>query len=176
MSHYPTVVTAVIANRELLDGLAVRVQEPNSEEAERAYLQMTAQTPYKPLDHARQRVLELLQYHKNRLSYRHRTELAVALVEHLEAEGPCPPAAYAFDHGVFSFPLSRLIEGPATPWVSELACSRQLLWEGQGCRVDAVAAQLRTDPPERLRALPVTDRTGESNAFWVFTTAVRLKT
>ena len=75
MSHYPTVVTAVIANRELLDGLAVRVQEPNSEEAERAYLQMTAQTPYKPLDHARQRVLELLQYHKNRLSYRQRTEL-----------------------------------------------------------------------------------------------------
>ena len=60
MSHYPTVVTAVIANRELLDGLAVRVQEPNSEEAERAYLQMTAHTPSKQLDPAWQRVLELL--------------------------------------------------------------------------------------------------------------------
>src|SRR5512144_2754222 len=175
MSNYQTGVTAAIANREIIDGVEVRVQEPNYEEAERAYLQMTPQTPYERLEQARQRLLELLHYHKNRLSYRKRTELAVAIVEQLEAAGHFPQADYAFDTGVLSVPLPRLIEGHAKHWVSELECSGHLLWKGQWCRVDDVAAQLRTNHPESFRALQVTGRNGETKAFWVFTKAGRLK-
>jgi hypothetical protein len=175
MSRYQTVVTAVIANREVIDGLEVRVQEPNYAEAERAYLEMTAPTHYEQLEQARQRVVDLRYYHKNRLSYRKRTELAVAIVEQLETEGHFPPADYAFDNGVLSLPLTRLIEGHAKHWVSELECSRPILWEGQWRRVDEVAAQLRTDHPESFRALQVRGRNGETKAFWAFTKAVRLK-
>lgn len=175
MSCYQTVVTAVIANRELIDGLEVKVQEPDYEEAERAYLEVTARTSYEQIEQARQRVVDLLHYHKNRLSYRKRTELAVAIVEQLEAEGHFPHADYAFDNGVLSLPLTRLIESHAKHWVSELECSRHILWNGQWCRVDEVAAQLRTAHPESFRALQVTGRNGETKAFWAFTKAVRLK-
>lgn len=37
VGRFQTVVTAVVANRELIDGLAVQVQEPSQREAERAY-------------------------------------------------------------------------------------------------------------------------------------------
>src|SRR5512144_1285133 len=136
---------------------------------------MMAQTHYKQLERARQRVLELLHYYKNRLGYRTRTELAVAIVEQLEAEGHFPQADYAFDTGVLSLPLTRLIEGHAKHWVREREGSRHLLWEGQWRRVDDVAAQLRTNHPESFRALQVTGRNGGTKAFGVCTKAVRLK-
>lgn len=175
LSNYQTVVTAVIANREVIDGLEVKVQEPDYAEAERAYLAMTAQTSYEHIEPARQRVVDWLHYHQNRLSYRQRTELAVAIVEQLEAEGHFPHADYAFDKGVLSLPLTQLIESHAKHWVSELGCSRHIRWKGQWCRVDEVAAQLRTEHPESFRALQVTGRNGETKTFWAFTKAVRLK-
>ena len=42
MSRYQTVMTAAVANRQRVDGLAVEVQFPNYEAEEMAYLEMTA--------------------------------------------------------------------------------------------------------------------------------------
>jgi hypothetical protein len=66
MSNYQTVVTAVISNREYI-GLDVVVQIPNWQEAEKAYLQMSAQQSYTEMAQVMERLSELICYQSNRL-------------------------------------------------------------------------------------------------------------
>ena len=175
MRRYQTVVTGVIANRYPIDGIAVEVQVPDFSEAERGYLRMTAQPSYEQMERLQQRLLELLHYHKNRLAYRKRTEMVVDIVQQIEAEGQCPQADYAFDNGVLSLELTQLIEASSKHWVSEIECSRLILWNGQWRRVDGVATELRQAHPESFRPLQVRCRNGEVKSFWAFTKTVRLK-
>jgi hypothetical protein len=175
MSTYQTLVTAVVANADRVDGLALEVQFPNYQAEELSYLNMTAQEDYTDLESAHQRFIDLLHYQKNRLSYRKRTEIAVEIVRQLETEGQFPQAHYAFDNGVLSLPLTQLIEQQGKHWVSELESSRLIQWHGQWRRVDEVAAELARQHPESLRQLNVKLRRGEEKAFWAFTKTVRLK-
>jgi hypothetical protein len=77
---FQTVVTAVVANREMFDGLDVSVQDPLDLHAEEAYLQTTAKASYAQMDEVRQRLLELLHHQLHRRTYRKRTEIVVELV------------------------------------------------------------------------------------------------
>jgi hypothetical protein len=172
---YQTVVTAVIANRGRLDGIEVQVQQPDHSEEERAYLQETVRESYAQMDEARGRLLELLYHYMHRLGYQKRTDIAVAIVKQLEAEGHFPQAHYAFDHGVLSLELTRGIEQAGKHWVSELERSRHIHWQGQWRRVDAVAAELRYEHPESFRPVRVRCRNGEIKSFLAFTKVVRLK-
>jgi hypothetical protein len=175
MSTYQTLVTAVVANAERVDGVAIEVQFPNYQVEELGYLNMTARDDYPDLESARQRFIDLLHYQKNRASYRKRTEIAVEIVRQLEAEGHFPKAPYAFDNGVLSLPLTQLIEQQGKHWVSELERTRLIQWQGQWRRVDEIAAELGQQHPESFRPLKVTVRNGQAKAFWVFTKTVRLK-
>ena len=174
-SNYQTLVTATVANARRVDGLAVEVQVPDYGEQERAYLAMTAPSEYRDIEAARDRVVELLHYRKNRLSYRKRTEMAVEIVAQLEAEGCYPQAPYVFDNGVLSLPLTRLIEQHGKHWVTELECSRLLQWRGQWRRVDEIGAELAQQHPQSFRRLTVTPRNGHEKTYWVFSKTVRLK-
>ena len=129
-SNYQTLVTAVVANAERVDGLAVEVQLPDYSEQEREYLAMGSESDAQELEAVQRRIIELLHYHKNRLSYRKRTEIAVEIVAQLEAEGHYPQVPYAFDNGVLSLPLTRQIEHSGKHWVTELECSRHIQWHG----------------------------------------------
>ncbi len=175
MSRFQTVITAVIANPQQIDGIAVEVQNPDLREAERGYLQMTAQPSYDQMEQVMQRLVELLHHQKNRLAYRKRTEMVVDLVRHIEAEGQFPKADYAFDNGVWTLALTQVIEASGKHWVSEIECSRLILWNGQWCRVDGVATQLRVEHPQSFRRLQVRCRNGELKQYWAFTKTVRLK-
>src|SRR5512143_1889210 len=172
LSRYQTVVTAVAANADYLNGIAVEIQCPPYQAEELAYLQVTAQENYPDLEPARPRVLQLRHYHKNRVTYRKRTDIAVAIVQQLEAEGQCPHAHYAFDNGVLCLPLTRLIEAHGKHGVSELESSRGIQGQAQWRRVDEVAAARRTQHPSRFRRLQVTCRNGDEKTFWVFTKTV----
>jgi len=97
LSTYQTLVTAVVANADRVDGVAVEVQFPNYQAEELGYLNITAQDEYTDVAQARQRFIDLLHYQKNRLTYRKRTEMAVEIVRQLETEGQFPEAPYAFD-------------------------------------------------------------------------------
>ena len=55
---YQTVLTAAIANRDLIDGLEVSVQSPKVHEKELAYLKETVQASYEQMEAARARLLE----------------------------------------------------------------------------------------------------------------------
>ncbi len=175
MSRFQTAVTVVVANPQTFDGLAVAVQLPDFSEAARGYLRMTAQPSYEQMEAARQRLVALLHHQINQLKYRKRTEMVVDVVRQIEAEGHFPKADYAFDNGVLTLALTQLIEATGKHWVSEIESSRLVLWHGQWCRVDSVAAQLCDEHPESFRRLQVRCRNGELKQYWAFTKTIRLK-
>ena len=168
-------VTAVIANRHLIEGIELQIQAPNFCKEEEEYLQATVQNRYAQMEQARTRVLELLHSHHHRLAYKKRTEVVVEMVAQLEEEGRFPQADYAFDNGVLTLELTRLIESKGKHWVSEVESSRHILWQDQWQRIDTVAAELRQTHPESFRPVQVRCRNGERKEFWAFTKSVRLK-
>lgn len=176
MAQFQTVVTAVITNRQLIDGIDVPIQEPSVCEEEETYLKAPVQEGSAQMEQARERLLELLHHLQHRLAYKKRTEIVVEMVAQLEAEGKFPQADYAFDSGVLTLELTRLIESKGKHWVSELERSRHILWADQWRRIiDEVAAELRQAHPESFRAVQVRCRNGERKPFWAFTQSVRLK-
>jgi hypothetical protein len=174
-SLYQTVLTAVVANGELIDGVDVVVQPPKFDAEEVAYLKATVEASYEQMEAVRRRLLELLHHLKHRRGYKTRTEIALEMVAQLEQEGHFPQANYAFDNGLLTVELARLIESVGKHWVSELECSRHIQWQGQWQRVDEVAAALRCEHPESFRRLEVRCRNGARKPFWAFTKVVRLK-
>jgi hypothetical protein len=175
MGRFQTVVTAVIANRQLIDGIEVQIQEPSLCKEEETYLKATVQASYAQMEQARSRILELLHYMKHQLAYKKRTEIVVEIVAQLEGKGKFPHVDYAFDNGVLTLELTRLIESKGKHWVSELESSRHILWQDQWRRVDEVATELRQKHPESFRPVSVRCRNGERQEFWAFTKTVRLK-
>ncbi|MGE0827077.1 MAG: transposase [Candidatus Binatia bacterium] len=175
MAHFQTTVTAVIANRQVIDGLDAQIQVPNLSKEEEAYLKATVQANYEQREQARTRLLELLHHMEHRLAYKKRTEIVVEMVKQLEEEGNFPQADYAFDNGVLTVELTRLIESKSKHWVSEIESSRLILWQDQWRRVEEVATELRQQHPESFRRVSVRCRNGERKEFWAFTKTVRLK-
>jgi hypothetical protein len=175
LAQYQTVVTAVIANREYIDGVEVVVQQPHRQEEEVAYLQETVRESYEQMAAARERLMELLHHLVHRLHYKKRTVIALEIVQQLEQEGHFPQAHYAFDNGLLILALTRFIESVGKHWVSELESSRHIQWYGQWRRVDEVAALLRQVHPESFREVRVRGRNGETKVYWGFTKVVRLK-
>ena len=175
IGRFQTVVTAVIANRQLIDGIDLQIQVPSVCKEEEAYLKATVQVSYEQMEQARARVLELLHHLEHRLAYKKRTEIVVEMVAQVEEEGKFPQADYAFDNGVLTLELTRLIESKGKHWVSEVESSRHILWKDQWRRIDEVATELHQTHPESFRRVQVRCRNGERKEFWAFTKSVRLK-
>ena len=175
MARFQTTVTAVIANRQLIDGIGVQIQEPTVCKEEETYLKATGQASYEQMEQARTRLLELLHHLEHKLAYKKRTEIVVEMVAQLEEEGKFPQADSAFDNGVLTIELTRLIESKGKHWVSELESSRHILWQEQWQRIDEVAVRLQKMHPESFRKVTVRCRNGEQKDFWAFTKSVRLK-
>jgi DDE superfamily endonuclease len=175
MAQFQTTVTAVIANRQVIDGIDAQIQVPDLCKEEEGYLKATVQASYEQMEQARTRLLELLHHMKHRLAYKKRTEIVVEMVKQLEEEGNFPQADYAFDNGVLTVELTQLLESKGKHWVSEIESSRLILWKDEWRRVDEVATELRQQHPESFRRVQVRCRNGETKAFWAFTKTVRLK-
>src|SRR5215510_8467325 len=175
MGRFQTTVIAVIANRHLIDGIGVQIQEPNVCVEEETYLKATVQASYEQREQARTRLLELLHHLEHKLAYKKRTEIVVEMVMQLEEEGNFPQADYAFDNGVLTLELTSLIERKGKHWVSEVESSRHILWKDTWQRIDDVATELRRAHPESFRNVSVRCRNGETKEFWAFSKSVRLK-
>ena len=173
--RFQTVVTAVISNKSLIDGLDAVVQEPSKQKQEMAYLNATAKKSYDQMGAVSERLLELLHHLKHEREYKKRTEIALELVEQIEQEDHFPEANYAFDNGVLSLDLTRFIESCGKHWVSDLECSRNIQWRGDWVRLDSLAAKLRAESPETFRFVKVSCRNGETKEYWAFTKVIRLK-
>ena len=99
MARFQTTVTAVVANRQLIDGIDVRIQEPDVSKEEEAYLKATVHASDEQMEQARTRLLELLHHVEHKLADKKRTEIVVETVRQLEEDGNCPQADYAFANG-----------------------------------------------------------------------------
>ena len=165
----------MVANRTRQDGVAITVQAAKWEAEELEYLKMTHQDEYESIAAVMERLSELVAYQRNREAYHTRTELFIAMVQQIEAEGQFPTADYAFDAGVCSAALTTVIEQAGKHWVSELACNRSVLWHNQWMRINALAQQLRRDSPHSFRAYRIRQRNGEVKEMWAFSKVVRLK-
>ena len=174
-SRLQTLVTAVISNKSLIDGLDVIVQEPSKRKEEMAYLKATVKKSYDQMGAVSERLLDLLYHLKHEQEYKKRTEIALELVQQIEQESHFPDANYAFDNGVLSLELTRYIELRGKQWVSELECSRNIQWRGDWVRLDALATELRKKHPEGFHFVRVDCRNGETNEYWAYTQVVRLK-
>jgi len=174
-SRYQTLLTGVISNKQLIDGLDVIVQAPNVTPGEQEYLRMRAKGNYQQMAELQERLLDLLYHQKHKLEYKKRTEIAYEMVVQIEEEGLFPEANYAFDNGVLNLDMTHYIEDCGKHWVSEIECSRHIQWFGNWQRVDSVAAELRLDHPEGFRHIKVKCRNGEIKDYWVYTKVVRLK-
>ena len=173
--RFQTLVTAAIANRYFIDGIDVIVQEPWKEKAEKLYLKATAKQNYEDMAELQKRLKELLHFRHHQLRYKKRTEIVVEIVERIEDEGFFPHANYAFDNGVLTLPLTRLIEERGKHWVSEIEKSRNILWFNKWTRVDNVCEHLHLEHPESFRHIFVREYNGTKKEYWAFTKTVRLK-
>ena len=97
------------------------------------------------------------------------------MVRQIEAEGQFPDVDYAFDQGMLSVPLTKIIEASGKHWVTEIERSRNIMWNGQWWRVEKVAQELKTEHPESFREKKVTCRGGETKEIWAFSKVVRLR-
>src|SRR5215831_15178425 len=70
MGRFQTVVTAVFANRQVIDGIDLQIQEPNVCEEEETYLKATVQESYAQMEQVCERLLELLHHFHHRLAYK----------------------------------------------------------------------------------------------------------
>ena len=172
---HQTILTAVISNREVIDGIEVAVQLPGFEKQEKLYLNSTGKENYEEPEEVHTRILELLHYRKNRLEYRKHSKMFVEIVEQVENEGHFPTAHYAFDNGVLNIELTQCIESRGKHWVSELEKSRKIMWKGKWLRVENVDETLKKEHPESFRNCCAVCRNGEKKEYYVFTKVVRLK-
>ena len=132
-------------------GSRCKFRSPDVCKEEEAYLKATVQASYEQMEQARTRLLELLHHLEHQLAYKKRTEIVVEMVAQLEEEGQFPQADYAFDNGVLTLELTRLIESKGKHWVSEVESSRHILWKDEWRRIDDVATELRQTHPESFR-------------------------
>ena len=174
-SRYQILLTAVLANRERIDGVDVVVQAPRFEQEELGYLQATGKESYSTKQEAAKRFVEVLCHMTHKKAYKKRSVLFREMVQRLEEEGVCSPAVYVFDNGVRSLELTQDLEARGKVWLSTLEKSRHIFWDNRYQRIDEVAGQLRTHHPESFRQVTVQLRNGEETTYWVFTKCVRLK-
>lgn len=118
-ARVPTVVTAVLSNRRVLEGLEVVVQEPKALNEEMAYWEATSKASDEQMEEAWQRGLDRLHHRQHRVEYRKRTERAREIGQQLAEEGPVPQAHDAVDPGVLTLDLTRSLDSRHTHWVSE---------------------------------------------------------
>jgi hypothetical protein len=174
MGRFQTVGTAVIANRQLIDGIDLQIQEPSVCKEEEEYLTATVQASYEQLEQARTRRLELFPHLEHKLAEKRRTEPVVEMVAQLEEEGRFPQADYAFDKGVLTLELPRLIESKGQPGVREVESARHIRWQDQWRRIEEGATELCQRHPESFQRVQVRCRNGAAKAVWVFTQSVCL--
>lgn len=138
-------------------------------------MKLTVKEEYKSQEELLSRITDLLSYRKNQIEYKKRSELMVDIVKKIEEEGNFPVANYAFDNGLLTIELRRLIESYDKHWVSEIEKNRNIQWHGEWQRADEIDKELRENHPESFFPVEVLCLNGEIKPFFVFTKVVRLK-
>jgi hypothetical protein len=163
-------VTAAISTGDRLDGFDYRIYHRSFEEQERLYLEHTA-VPQDSTDIAswHRRMCELLSFELHRQQAKKKSELAVELIDAMEAS-KIAPNVYAVDSGLFSPDVIERISHYGKPWLADSEKNRVLFYKGQ--RYNCETFQ-KTLPAEVFKEITVCVHK-QDRTFWVFTCCVQI--
>jgi hypothetical protein len=164
-------VTAAISTNDRVDGFDYRIYHRSFERQERLYLEHTAIGEDEPTrEPYLQRLMELLCYQRNRMEAKTKSELAVELIDAMEASA-FAPNAYALDSSLFAPDVIERIQHYKKPWVADSKKNRILTYKGQRYNCETFEQTL---PLDAFRKITLTIRKSP-RTYWVFTCCVRLR-
>jgi SRSO17 transposase len=162
-------VTAAISTNDRVDGFDYRIYHRSFERQERLYLEHTDIDEPKRETYL-QRLMELLCYKRNRLEAKTKSELAVELIDAMEATA-FAPNAYALDSSLFAPEVIQRLEHYKKPWVADSKKNRILTYKGQCYNCETFEQTLHDDA---FREITLTIRKSQ-RTYWVFTCCVRIR-
>jgi SRSO17 transposase len=164
-------VTAAVSTNDRLDGFDYRIYHRSFQKQERLYLEHTALPDDEPDINAwRRRLIELLNFQVNKEQAKTKSQLAVELIDEMEASDVAPNA-YAVDSSLFSPVVIGRIQQTDKPWVADSQKNRILYYKGQEYNCETFQ---QTIPKESFRKVTVSVRHKEQTR-WVFTCSVRIR-
>jgi hypothetical protein len=173
-NHYTyaiQLVTAAISTGDRVDGFDYLIYHRNFEQQEHLYL---THTPVDSKEQQREpylrRLGELLGFELNRQQAKTKSELAVELIDAMEASAVAPEA-YAFDNGLFAPLVIERVEHYQKPWIADSEKNRVLFYKGQRYNCETFKQTL----PEDSFAEITIKVPGRNRTFWVFTCCVRIR-
>ncbi len=180
-THAIQLVTSAISTNDRTDGFDDRIYHRSFETQERNYLEYTAKRDSasissvieenEPKQEAfRVRLMELLCYQRNRLAAKTKNDLAVELIDAMEASA-FAPNAYAVDSSLFTLSVTERIEYYNKPWVADSQKNRVLFYKGERYNCETFEQTL---PLDAFREINLTIR-GNNRTYWVFTCCVRIR-
>ena len=164
-------VTAAISTNDRLDGFDYRIYHRSFEKQERLYLEHTALPDDEPdISKWRRRLIELISFQLHKRQARSKSQLAVELIDEMEAS-EVAPNAYAVDSGLFTPSVIERIQQSGKPWIADSQNNRILYHKGQQYNCETFQ---QTIPKESFKEVTVSIRHKERTR-WVFTCSVRIR-
>lgn len=164
-------VTSAISTNDRLDAFDYRIYHRSYEAQEQCYLQHTA------LDDSEtdravwgKRLIEALCFERNRRQAKTKSQLAVELIDDMEASSVAPQA-YAVDSGLFTPAVIERIERALKPWVADSEKNRILYYKGERYNCETFNATLSAAAFKPI-ALRVRH---QERTCWVFSCVVHIR-
>ena len=164
-------VTSAISTKDRVDGFDYRIYHRSLEQQERLYLEHTGVSPNEQnKEPYLRRLMELLSFSLNRLEAKTKGQLAVELIDEMEAS-LIAPNAYTVDSSLFVPEVIERIEHYHKPWVADSRKNRVLFYKGQRYNCETFEQTL---PDDTFREITIKIR-GYERTFWVFSCCVRIR-
>ena len=164
-------VTSAISTNDRVDGFDYRIYHRSFQRQEHLYLQHTHisenETKREP---CLRRLMDLLCYERNRMEAKTKNELAIELINAMEAS-TFAPNAYALDSSFFTPEVIQRIEHFNKPWIADSKKNRVLFYKGRRYNCETFEQTL---PDKVFREITLTIR-GSQRTYWVFTCCVRIR-
>ncbi len=164
-------VTAAVSTNDRLDGFDYRIYHRSFQKQERLYLEQTAlPDDEQDINAWRKRLMELLSFQVNKEQAKTKSQLAVELIDEMEASDVAPNV-YAVDSSLLSPVVIGRIQQTDKPWVADSQRNRILYYKGQEYNCETFQ---QTIPKESFKKVTVSVRHKEQSR-WVFTCSVRIR-
>lgn len=164
-------VTAAISTNDRLDGFDYEIYHRSFQQQEHLYLEHTALPDDEPNPKAWQtRLIDLLSFQLHKLQAKTKSQLAVELIDEMEAS-ELAPDAYAVDSGLFDPIVIERIQKAGKPWVADSEKNRILYYKGEQYNCETFG---QTIPKESFKKVTVSVRHQE-NTRWIFTCTVHIR-
>lgn len=166
-------VTAAVSTKDRLDGFDYKIYHRSFQKQERLYLEHTAlpESEEEPYAGAwRRRLIELLSFQLHKQQAKTKSQLAVELIDKMEATA-FAPNAYAVDSGLFDPIVIERIQQSNKPWVADSEKNRILYYKEQ--RYNCETFQ-KTIAKESFKEVAVSVHHQEYSR-WMFSCTVRIR-